>query len=106
MANSLLFSMDVKKFLKPDWRRIAFTILLWLLTFAAWSTPSRLPTYEPSLLNKILTFPYIFCYQFPAKTFMAILCWFLFPIIIWYLLACVLFYSYDSFKAKIQPKSD
>ena len=105
MMNSLLLNMDKKKFLKPDWRRIILTILLWLLTFVAHLTPRPLPTYEQSLLNKILTFPYLSCYQFPAKTLVAILCWLLSPIIIWYLIACILFYSYDTLRAKFRGKN-
>lgn len=89
----------MREFLKPDWRKIIITIVMTMLTLInSMMLISCAGPCEQSLFNKILTLPHIFCYRFPSLTVFAVICWLASPVIIWYLLSCLIIFIYDRVK--------
>jgi Sec-independent protein secretion pathway component TatC len=89
--------MNLKQFLKPDWRKIAvFVILSIILFITPWPEPGccDFPYYQGFLL------PVYFQGGFAGfpKTFIPTN--FVIDVIIWYLLSCLIVWIYDKVKKK------
>lgn len=89
--------MNIKKFLKPDWRKIAVFVILYI-----WATVEILSFGAVATLTLPLWFFYGFIVPLsgpPTNLFMGII--FLLPVFIYlYLLSCFILWIYDKTKKK------
>ena len=98
--------MNIKQFLKPDWRKVVVFILLFIISTLARANlfPNR--KLEPPFPPFVFGMPFVSFYVYPVVELGSITKYnfigLIGNVIFWYFLSCFLFWFYDKLKKKPQ----
>lgn len=92
-------ALNLKEFLRPDWRKTSLTIVLSVLSLSiSFLFSGHLE--ELPLWLKVFIFPYLFFREIYLQSMFDFLNWLIFPLAIWYLFSCIILSLYDKFRKK------
>jgi len=94
--------MNVKQFLKPDWRKVFIIAIIFIVLIYLSFTPflGSSPIFTQTLgviIFLFLAFPIVFL-NFLKLGIFAFLFGFILSILFWYLITCLIFWIYDKFR--------
>jgi len=95
--------LNLKEFFVPNGKKIILTVTLTILTYIHLFTSIIVEApavYKQPVFLKIFGFPLFSCFLFEQLPLTQFLCLFLSPIIIWYILVCIVFFIYNKFRKK------